>query len=205
MQGMRRFLVAAVLVVIFGAAPESAHAYRLTYKEQIYDLVHQQLSMRPENYAENIGWLELALKADFANPLYARAEIANAREWELYRDLFWMHLNLALVDQYLGWASDYFKFVAYFYNYPWRDDNLESLVRAESLFGIALYYWDEAVRWSAEASRFPWMSPEEIQYWEDQSYRIQTGELDYKAIIGRHMTKLQEVREAFQKMDSTTY
>ena len=196
-------LVLLAVVAMSAAAP--VYSYRLLYKEQLYELNHQQLYMRPENYAENIRWLEMALSADFANPLYALAEIETERDWEYYRDLFWMHLNLHLVNQYLGWASDYMKQEAYFYNYPWRDDNLASLERVDALFLYARYYWEQAVVWSARAAQFPWLNLEEVQQWEDQSYRIQNGELDYGAIIDRHQARLEEVRLAFEQMDETTY
>lgn len=182
-----------------------ADAYRLIYKEQLYELNHQQLSMYPEEFAENIRWLELALEADFANPLYAIAEIATPREHQYYRALFWMHLNLHLVNQYLGWGSKYMKLEAYYFNYPWRRDNLESLLRAESLFEIARHYWTEAVRWSAQAAQFPWLNLEEVQHWEDQSYRIEHGELDYGAIIDRHIARLERVRAEFEAMDENTF
>lgn len=194
-----------LLVVVFVAVSGTSFAYRLIYKEQLYELNHQQLYMRPEDYAENIIWLEMALRADFANPLYALAEITTEREWEYYRDLFWMHLNLHLVNQYLGWASDYMKFDAYFYNAPWKEDNLASLERVDALFSYAKYYWEQAVEWSDQAASFSWLYLEEIQGWEDQSYRIQTGDLDYGAIIGRHEERLAEVRAEFEQMDETTY
>ncbi len=197
----RGILLLVLLVMVAG----QTQAYRLIYKEQLYRLNHQQLYMYPEDYAENIRWLELALKADFANPLYALAKVETPREWEYYRALFWMHLNLHLVNQYLGWASKFMKFDAYFYNYPWRDQNVDSLLRSESLFEIARYYWDEAVRWSAEAARFPWLHLKEVQYWADQSYRIEHGELDYGAIIDRHQARLERVRAEFLAMDGTTY
>jgi hypothetical protein len=197
----RRIILAACLLLV----ATSAFSYRLLYKEQLYELNHQQLYMRSEDYAENIRWLELSLRADFANPLYALAEIRNEREWEYYRDLFWMQLNLHLVEQYLGWASDYMKFEAYFYNYPWREDNLESLLRAESLFDIALYYWEEARTWSDRAGEFPWLELEEVAQWADRSYRIQTGDLNYEAIIGRHQARLDSVRAEFEAMNSSTY
>jgi hypothetical protein len=200
---MRPRRATAAVCLLFVAS--SAFGYRLLYKEQLYELNHQQLYMRPEHYAENIRWLEMSLSADFANPLYALAVISNRREWEYYRYLFWMQLNLHLVEQYLGWASDYMKFEAYFYNYPWREDNLDSLLRAESLFGIALYYWDEARTWSDRAAAFPWLHLEEIQQWADRSHRIQSGELDYEAIIGRHQAQLEEVRADFEAMGPGTY
>lgn len=198
----RRLIPVLALLLLL---PTVAPAYRLIYKEQLYELNHRQLSMYPEDFAANIAWLELALAADFANPLYALAEIETPADWELYRALFWMHINLHLVDQYLGWARGYVKFDARFYNYPWREENLESFERADSLFDIALYYWGEAVRWSDEASGFRWLHLEEIQFWADQSFRIQSGELDYDAIIFRHRERLAEVRAEFMAMDETTY
>jgi hypothetical protein len=199
---MRRIALAFMLMLAIAA---TAPAYRLIYKEQIYELNHQQLYMYPEDYAANIAWLELALTADFANPLYALAEIETPRDWDYYRALFLVNLNLHMVEQYLGWARGYVKFDARFYNYPWREDNLESFKRADGLFDMAEYYWNEAVRWSEEASRYPWLSLEEVQYWADQSYRIQTGELDYEAIIFRHRERLAEVRAQFLAMDDSTY
>ena len=197
----RGSLLLVFLIVVAG----QASAYRLIYKEQLYQLNHQQLSMYPEDYAANIAWLEIAVKADFANPLYALARIETPGEWEYYRHLFRMHLNLHLVNQYLGWATGYMKFDAYFFNAPWRDDNLESLIRAEGLFEMALYYWDEAVHWSSMAAGFRWLHLSDVQHWEDQSHRIQHGELDYGAIIGRHTARLERVRAEFLAMDATTY
>jgi threonine dehydrogenase-like Zn-dependent dehydrogenase len=46
---------------------------------------------------------------------------------------------------------------------------------------------------------------EEIQMWADENHRIETGELDYAAIIGRHQERLEEVRAAFEAMDENTY
>ena len=202
---MSRFVRIFALAVLVAVIAVEAQAYRLIYKEQLYELNHQQLSMYPEDYAANIAWLERALDADFANPLYALAEIETPREWEYYRNLFWMHLNLHLVDQYLGWAAGYMKFDAYFYNHPWREDNLESLLRAENLFSLARYYWQEAIHWSSQAANFLWLNLEEVQAWEDQSWRIEHGELDYGAIIERHQQRLERVRAEFQAMDESTY
>lgn len=202
---MRRLIRVTIVLLLAGTVAGEAFAYRLIYKEQLYELNHQQLYRYPEDYAANIAWLEAALSADFANPLYAFARVRNPHEWEYYRYLFWMHLNLHLVDQYLGWASKYVKFDAFFFNEPWKEENLASLERADGLFEMARYYWDEAVRWSSLAAGFRWLDLEEIRAWQDQSYRIEHGELDYGAIIDRHVSRLQRVREDFQAMTADTY
>ena len=102
---------------------------------------------------ENIHYLEQALKADFANPLYALARIADRQEWAQYRTLFKMHANLKLIELYLTLGSKYDKMVAYFYNAPWKRQNLESLEQAESAYRLALGYWGESLRWAARIPR----------------------------------------------------
>ncbi|MFW5788469.1 MAG: hypothetical protein ACOCW3_00895, partial [Spirochaetota bacterium] len=82
---MSRFVRIFALAVLIAITAVESQAYRLIYKEQLYELNHEQLYMYPEDYAANIAWLERALDADFANPLYALAEIETPREWEYYR------------------------------------------------------------------------------------------------------------------------
>lgn len=199
---VKRLVVLALLLFL---AAHSLSAYRLIYKEQLYELYHVHFYQYPERIAENVKWLQMSLDADFANPLYALAEIENKTDWDRYRRLFMMHVNLKLVELHLRWASKYNKQAAYFYNAPWRDDNLESLERAESLFEVALSYWEEALRWSEEAWQLQFVHLEEIQNWADENHRIETGELDYEAIIGRHLQRLENVRAEFEAMDESTY
>lgn len=111
---------------------------------------------------------------------------------------------LTVLELYLLWGSKYNKEKAYFYNYPWKEENLESLDKAEALFEYSLIYWDEALRWSEKAWQLPYHL-EQIQNWEDENYRIQTGDLDYADIIGEHLERLRSVRADFLEMDENTY
>mgnify|MGYP006267528653 FL=1 len=195
-----------VLVLLFlSLAGQNLQAYRLTYREQLYELYHQHFTMYPQRIAENVYWLEQALRSDFANPLNALAVVNDDREWAWYRALFTMHINLTLTQLYLQWGAEFMKFEAYFYNAPWQQENLDSLNRAEALFRYARRYWDAAQRWSQEVASVRWIHLEEIQYWEDQHHRIRSGELDYDRIIDRHLDRVAEVRAAFEAMDQTTY
>lgn len=203
---MRTRFVLSLPVVVFLLLPVTpVEGYRLLYREQLYRLYHQHFYQYPERIAENVYWLEQALRSDFANPLYALARISNEREWEWYRYLFSMHINLALVDLYLKWGAQYMKFEAFFYNAPWQEGNLESLERAEELFRYARVYWEEAQRWSQEATPIRFVHLEQIQHWEDQHHRIRTGELNYERIIDSHLDRVAEVRAAFGAMDERTY
>jgi hypothetical protein len=180
-----------------------ANSYFVTYKEQFYRLYHIHYNQYPDDTMENIYWLEQAMKAEFANPLYALALIQTEIQWEKYRYLFNMHINLKLIEQYIYLGNKWNKRDAFFYNAPWRDENIESLGVAESCYLTALYYWDEAVRWAERANerRFRWIDLERIQFWQDEAFRIENGRLDYRRVIERELASLQRVREQFQAME----
>ena len=161
----------------------------------------------PEDSIENIYWLEKASQAAFANPLYAFALIENETEWEKYRYLFNAHINIKLAEQHLFLGNRWNKRHAYFYNAPWKEQNLESLETAETCFRSALYYWHEAQSWAekARAKKFRFINLQKVQFWEDEIFRMESGELDYGKTINRELTLLQKVRECFQAMDENTY
>jgi hypothetical protein len=57
-----------------------------------------------------------------------------------------------------------------------------------------------AKEWSRDTG-YSWIHLEEIQKWEDENYRIHSGELDYEMIISEQLQRLYEVRENFQQMN----
>ena len=194
----------AILCFLLFSVLDPLNAYFVTYKEQYYRLYHIHHIQYPDDSMENIYWLEKALAADFANPLYALALIENETQWEKYRYLFNMHINLKMIEQYLFLGNKWNKRRAYFYNAPWRDQNLESLETAENCYRTALYYWDAALEWAQKAQerRFYFINLEKVQFWEDEAHRIENGELDYGRTIQRELAALQRVRERFQAMET---
>jgi hypothetical protein len=156
---------------------------------------------------ENIYWLERAIEADFCNPLYAVGTISDEKDWEKYRYLFMMHLNLKLAEQHVRLGSKWDKQKAYFYNAPWKKQNLESLETAETCYKTALYYWNEAVIWAEKANvrEFQFRFLTDLQFWEDERERIADGSLDYNRTIQRELARLASVRSAFLAMDENTY
>lgn len=197
-----KYIIIPFFIFIFALTP--LYSYRILYVEQYYKLFHLHFYQYPDDCMENIYYLEQALKADFCNPLYALAKIGNKREWERYRNLFTMHIYLKLIQLYLTLGSGYDKQIAYFYNAPWKEENLKSLDIAEQVYKVALGYWEEAKKWSRKA-RSMTIHLEEIQNWEDEHYRIETGELDYEDIITSHLMRLEKVRQNFENMDESTY
>jgi len=196
-------LLALGLLVLTSAAPVSA--YKILYAEQWYNLVHRHLHEDPDSALENIYYLERALRSDFANPLNALTPIKDEKEWARYRALFRMHVNLLLIQQTLALASNYDKQTAYFYNYPWKWANLDSLDKAEKIYQTAFGYWKDAQTFSVEAKNVPPLWLEGLQEWTDEQWRIETGDLDYQKIIQKQLDRLAKVKAAFQAMNSKTY
>jgi len=194
-----------VLILVLLSISFPANSYFVTYKEQYYRLFHVHYIQYPDDTMENIYWLEQALKADFCNPLYALALIEDEIQWEKYRYLFTMHIYIKMIEQYLFLGNKWNKRNAYFYNAPWRDQNLESLETAETCYRTALYYWEEAVNWAQKANerRLRWIDLPRVQFWRDEAFRIENGSLNYGRTIRRELDFLQKVREKFQEMDKT--
>jgi hypothetical protein len=196
------------IIILLTLIPENTlNAYFVTYKEQYYRLFHLHYIQYPDDTMENIYWLEKALKADFCNPLHALALIENETQWEKYRYLFMMHINIKLAEQHLFLGNKWNKRNAYFYNAPWKEQNLDSLETAETCFRTALYYWEEALSWAEKHKdrRFRYINLKAIQFWEDEAARIEDNTLNYGKTINRELALLQSVREKFQAMDEDTY
>ena len=181
------------------------NAYYATYKEQYYRLYHLHYIQYPDDTMENIYYLEKALKADFCNPLHAIALIEDEIQWEKYRYLFMMHINLKLIEQYILLGNKWNKRNAYFYNAPWKDVNLEALDTAEACFRAALSYWKDAVEWAEKAQerRFRFIYLDRVKFWHDEATRIENKSLNYEKTLNRELARLQQVREQFQAMQNT--
>lgn len=193
------------LFLIFTAA--SASAYAVKYKEDYFRLYHVHYQQLPDDCIENIYWLEKAVNADFANPQYAIAKIQSEAQWEKYRDLFQMHLNLRLIEQHLRLGRIYDKQVAAFYDAPWKEEYLRNLDKALTCYKACYAYWQEAKLWAEKAntSSFNFLFITDLQNWEDERERICTGTLDYGKMLDRETARVQKVIDRFVAMDGKTY
>jgi hypothetical protein len=204
---VKPFLRTTAVSLLFFLCSSGVFPYFVTFKEQYYRLFHIHYQQAPDDIMENIYWLEQAVAADFANPKYAAARIEDETQWEKYRYLFMMHLNLKLIEQHLRLGSKWDKQAAYFYDAPMRDTWLFNIERAETCYRTALAYWDEALLWAEKAnmSKFRFLFLTDIQNWEDERERIGIGKLDYAKTVNRELGRIAEVRAAFMGMDEETY
>lgn len=198
-------LILALVLQPFLAA--NADAYMVKYKEDFYRLYHVHYQQYPDDCIENIYWLEKAAQADFCNPLYADAKIDTEKQWEKYRYLFQMHINLKLIEQHLRLGRTYDKQVARFYDAPWKDEYVNDLTKALSCYEAGLYYWQEAQLWAekANAASFDFLFVTDQQNWEDERERIKTGNLDYGKMLNREIARVTKVRNDFLAMNTKNY
>ena len=190
----------AAIALIFTVSP--AFSYMVKYKEDYYKLFHVHYQQYPDDVMENIYWLEKAVQADFCNPLYAGVKIDNEDDWEKYRYLFMMHINLKLIEQHLRLGRTYDKKTAKFFDAPWKDLYIENLKKAKSCYEAGLYYWQEAKLWAEKANvgKFKFLFLTDIQNWEDERERVGNGNLDYDKILNREISRVQAVIDDFEKM-----
>ena len=201
------FRTVLVLCILTFVSVQEASAYAVKYKEDYFKLYHVHHQQLPDDCIENIYWLEHAVSADFANPQYAYVKIQNEAEWEKYRCLFQMHLNLKLVEQHLRLGRIYDKKVAYFYDAPWKEEYKRNLEKTQSCYNAAYTYWNEAQLWAEKANetKFRFLYITNLQNWEDERERISTGELDYGTMLDRETKRVQKVIDDLVAMKDKKY
>lgn len=196
-----------IVAAIVAVSAQQASAYMVKYKEDFYKLYHVHYAQKSDECIENIFWLEKAVQADFCNPQYALAEITSETEWEKYRYLFQMHLNLKLVEQHMRLGRIYDKDVACFYDAPWKDEYLRNLEKAKGCYEACYTYWQEACLWAekANAGKFRFLYLTDLQNWEDECARISAGSLDYQKTLDRELARLDGVIADLEAMQTKSY
>ena len=197
-------ILAGFMTIFFSS---QAFSYVAKYKEDYYKLYHIHYQQLPDDCIENIYWLEQAVKADFANPYYAMAKIETEIQWEKYRCLFMMHVNLKLIEQHLRLGRIYDKQVAYFYDAPWKEEYKRNLEKSKSCYEACYYYWEEAKLWAEKASvsKFNFLCLTDLQNWEDERERVSTGTLNYKRTLDRELERLNKVLDDLNAMEDKKY
>lgn len=201
---MKRLFFVLLTIFSYTVQADVFFVYPRT-KEAFYNLFHTHYHEYSLDIGENINWLEQATRVGFSNPRYALANIETREQWEKYKKLFNMHIYLKLTEMYLKAGDKFNKENAYFFDEPFRNINLEGLSRAETIWNFAKEYWKKAREYSSDAYKSgEFIFLDEIQFWHDENYRIEHGELDYNAIIDKHLQKLELVRQKFKNMEKFT-
>jgi hypothetical protein len=190
---MKRLFL-AVLIILF-VLPVQLQARRLFYAEEFY-LYALNLYHTNPNLERNIRFMQWALEAPFDNQVRSLALIENEQDFKRYKALFRMHVNLLIIDSYLKLATRFDKQHVYYFNLWYAEELKESFTIARYFYQISYNYWEEAKKHALSAEDIPGRI--NIDYWEDEQYLIQTGELDYELIIDEHLQKLEQRLETVE-------
>ncbi|BCR21388.1 hypothetical protein [Borrelia miyamotoi] len=170
------------------------------YAEQWYVIFNEQIKRKPDNYKRNIFFLKNALKYPFGNPNYSLSKIETREEWNKYKLLFKMHVNLLLVKQHLYLGDLFDTRYAYFYKTPKKNAILENLNKATNLYKIAADYYTEALKYHKQLHKYKFtkIQSNRITNWEDEYYRIEMNELNYYNIIEKELIRIEKTKEFFK-------
>lgn len=195
------------ICILFLLCSLNIFSWPLLYAEQYYKLYHQHFYSTVESTDENIFYLQQALKADFANPLNALTKIENETEWACYRALFRMKCSQLILEEYRKQASKFDKQKAYFYNQPYRHIILRSLDVALLNYRKALACWPDVLSYAEETGKpqYRYIHFDSLYKWQEDAWRIRTGDLDYDKIIRKDIARLESVKKELEEMDENTY
>ncbi|BDU62525.1 hypothetical protein BOFE_00650 [Candidatus Borrelia fainii] len=159
------------------------------------------MKRNPNSYKKNIFFLQNALKCPFGNPNYSLSKVETREEWDKYKLLFKMHVNLLLVKQHLYLGDLFDTRYTYFYKTPKKKGILENLNKSTIFYKIAADYYTEALKYHKQLQKYKFtkMKSDGITNWEDEYHRIETKELNYYDIIKRELTRIEQTKKFFQK------
>lgn len=192
---MKKLLVLALFLPLL-IQPPQVQARRLYFAEEFYLYILNLYYTNP-NLERNIRFMQWALEAPFDNQVRSLAKIETENDWYRYKALFRMHVNLLIIDSYLQLARRFDKEHVYFYNLWYAEELKESFTIARYYYETATNYWEEVKHHAASAEEIPGRI--NLDYWEDELYLIQTGELDYDRIIEDHLRKLEARLEKVER------
>jgi hypothetical protein len=187
---VRKLALAALLALCAGAlVPTQGAARRLYYAEEFY-LYVMNLYHANQNLERNIRFMQWALDAPFDNPVRSLALIRTENDFERYKLLFKMHVNMLIIDSTLQLARRFDKEHVYFFNLWWAQSLKESFTFARYNYETSLNYWDEVLRYAEALDKLPGRL--DLEAWEDEYESIRSGEFDYAKIIAGHLARLDE-------------
>jgi hypothetical protein len=167
------------------------------YLEDYYELYGMKQYYNENTLRKNIAKLKTALSCKFRHPSMALVRIETRDEYNKYRNLMFMHINLLIMRSYLKIGARYDKRRIYFFNLDFAKDIRESLQIAEKMYKQAIPYWEKAKKYARTASNFKITT--DLSFMETERYSIIHNELDYGKIINKYIKKTNDKK---QKLDT---
>jgi hypothetical protein len=167
------------------------------YLEDYYLLYGMKQYYDENSLRANIGRMEAALGSKFRHPSEALVKVQTEEEYNKYKELMYMHINMLIMRDIMKIAVRYDKQKIYFYNLDFAQTISESLDEADKIYEQALPYWDEAKRRAQNATRFKITT--EMSFIESERFSIVKGETDFRKIIGKHRESIKKKKQQLSK------
>lgn len=158
------------------------------YLEDYYELYGMKLYYNENTLRKNIARLKTALTCKFRHPSMALVRITSEEEYQKYRNLMFMHLNILIMRNHLKIAARYDKRKIYFFNMDFAKEIAESLDIAKRYYQESLPYWKKAQRYARKAHEIKITT--DLGFIESERYSIVHGELDYGKIINGYVKNI---------------
>ncbi len=172
----------------------------MRFKEDFFTKYASYLIPDPDYVSRNIFFLELAYTLPWDDPIRALVPVTNQMQYAKYQNLLMMHICLMLTKEYINYGYLYFKEHVYFYNRDYFTNYLQGYEVAEKYFNDARGYWDQTIHFAQMADAYTgWhmnLNFDGIHIaFEDEVYRIKTGDLNFYPIIDNLMVRLNRNRD----------
>ncbi|MCD2396844.1 hypothetical protein LRB77_03275 [Borreliella burgdorferi] len=194
------FQINLILFLLVSVAKINASS-KFYYAEQWYVIFNSQMNKKPENYKKNIFFLQKALKYPFGNPKYSLTKIETKEQWEKYKLLFKMHVNLLLVRQNLHLGDLFDTRNLYFFKTPEKDGIISNLEKSKKLYKLAINYYSEALKYHKKLENYKSvkLKNDGITNWENEYHKISLKKLNYYDIIKKELLRIDETKAFFEQ------
>lgn len=163
------------------------------YLEDYYLLYGMKLYYNETSLRKNIDMLKTALSSKFCHPSQALVKSETENEYNKYRKLMFMQINLMIMRNYLTIGSKYDKKNIRFHDAAFAKDINDSLTIAAKMYNEAIPYWEEAKKYANDASKIKITT--KLSNIETERFRIIRGDLDYNKIISSHLNSVNKKQE----------
>lgn len=193
------FQINLILFLLVSVAKINASS-KFYYAEQWYVIFNSQMKKNLKTIKKYI-FLQKALKYPFGNPKYSLTKIETKEQWEKYKLLFKMHVNLLLVRQNLHLGDLFDTRNLYFFKTPEKDGIISNLEKSKKLYKLAINYYSEALKYHKKLENYTTVKLENdgITNWEDEYHKISLKELNYYDIIKKELLRIDETKAFFEQ------
>jgi hypothetical protein len=167
------------------------------YLEDYYLLYGMKQYYDENSLRANIAKMNAALNSKFRHPSEALVKIETEQEYDKYKDLMVMHINMLIMRDIMKIAVRYDKQKIYFYNLDYAQIISDSLDEADKLYEQALPYWDEAHKYAERATKYKITT--DMSYIESERFSIMNGDTDFRKIIGKHRESIKKKKQQLAK------